>query len=563
MALAYRRFRIDHWLLLIFLTAVAVFYAVGLRAIWSNQWVLQPGDGCVRALAALTERLDIRSLWTGVGLSSPWPKGHMLLTGTLTRWLAHGGDTFTAIHWYQTLSWTAYLAGVLLFSRLAWVLYGLRSGLVTLVLLCGFSIGLDEAATGMTEVYAFLLMGCSTLSVVTAIRRNNPWLIYLGALANLLASTMRTEVILIAFLQWLLLIGRVRILHLLAFGFFSSVFFLTRLGYSTLLFDGSITFLNSNKMFFAADASGKTATMLGSLNACFGTLAAVLVTYALCVWIFQFMQQRRSAKETKSVRGIVPFIRHAATSPEWFPVRCMALLLLFMAAGLRSGSLEALPRYWMALMPYFCLVGAALFSFSRESRMMRVASGLAFIAVLAFSISNLTSAWRNRTQFQAGELAFIQWLRERPENGVVFDNMGFRDGRYIVYASHLETHPLYWGHGCSNPFKMDIVKLFGKDRSASQTLRLAQSSFLQPQCNFLVLARDDYFNKLHPPTNKRRLNTYFRGDIVPLSANGDCIQFKSSVLPKASAIFLKRVYSNNYVDVFEKTTSSRSSSASM
>ncbi len=65
---------------------------------------------------------------------------------------------FTAIHWYQSLSWTAFVVGILAFGGVARVLFGLSSAIATAILLFGFTIGLDQASTGMTEIYALLLM---------------------------------------------------------------------------------------------------------------------------------------------------------------------------------------------------------------------------------------------------------------------------------------------------------------------------------------------------------------------------------------------------------------------
>ncbi len=464
----------------------------------------RPGDCPVRAISALTSHLQLSSLWSENGLTSPWPKGHRLLIGTLTRLLANGSDSFVGIHWYQTLSLTAYASGILLFSLVAWRLHGVWSGLAALLMLLGFRLGTNEAASGMTEVYVFFFSACAITALVSTSRQNT-WFLYGAAIANLLASTMRTEIIIISFLQWLFLIGRVRIFHLLAFGFISAAYFLLRLGYSILIYKGPVTFLNKNKTLFDTDTVANTVNMFRYFLDCFGWPLAILASLSIVYGVVGIYRQIRGEKSLAPdcpprarVSGFFSLLRQVATSAEYFPVRCLLLLLLFMALGLRSGNLEALPRYWIALMPYICLSAAILFSerLRLEPAVARLARPAAILALAAACASSLLSSWKHRDRFDHGELEFINWLRARPGQGAVFDFMRFRDGRYIAYASPIGKNPPYWGRASSNPFGSPREKVDADGFVASETLKdrlSAHANLLDPKCSFLVLASASYF----------------------------------------------------------------------
>ncbi len=535
-----------------------VFYLAGLFAVWKNQWVLGLGDRPVRALTALTGHFNFSSLWSVSGLTSPWPQGHRLITGTLTRLLSPGSDSFTAIHWYQTLSLTAFVAGVLLFAVVAWRIYGVRSAVVAMLLMLGFQVGTSEAASGLTEIYVFFFSSCALAAII---RRDtqNTFLIYLAALANLLASTMRTEIIIISFLQWLFLIGRVRIFHLFAFGFISSFFFLLRLGYSTAIYKGPVTFLDKNKTLFNTNAVQNSEAMSGYLFQSFGWPLAILLGFGLLCLVFRACRKRAMAA-TAGQRPAFMALRRFAVSPEFFPVRCLIFLLSFMAAGLRSGNLEALPRYWIALMPYICLSGSFLFSGLPlgETRMKSASAKLCMAALAVACFASLISAWQSRTQFDKGELDFINWLRSRPQKGAVFDYMRFRDGRYIVYASPIRKTPRYWGRGSLNPFGIPHVKPTDGDFISNETANdflLAHKSLLSPECSMLVVPSATYFKdniEEMPPSNATTPVSYFEKDMTRMNRDGSIRDFKSTVVSDAPPIRLKAIYSTPYVEVFEK-----------
>jgi hypothetical protein len=212
-------------------------------------------------------------------------------------------------------------------------------------------------------------------------------------------------------------------------------------------------------------------------------------------------------------------------------------------------------------MPYLCLIGAALFSRRLEpgGRPLRIASTTAVGALLAVTLWNIGSAWAKREQFKPGEITFIQWLREQPQKGAVFDFMQYRDGRYIVYASHLGTLAPYWGQGSSNPFALRVRRPpHAGGELEMQTVKkhmLAHATLLQRKCDYLVLTRDEYFKgevSQHPPKNLSEMSSYFRDDIQPASPDGSLIHFQSSVLPRGSECTLRRVYEDSLVDVFEK-----------
>lgn len=558
---------------LILLAGIAGLYIVGLSAIWSNQWILPIGDCTVRALSALTDKLEFSDLFSDIGLRSPWPRGHQLLIGSITRWLASGSDSFGAVHWYQTVSWTAYIAGILLFAAVAKALYGPRSALATLVSIISIPIGFIEAASGMTEIYVFFLAGCSMLAVTIGLRRNSVWLLFVGALANVLASTMRTEVILIAFIQWLVLIGRVRIFPCLVFGVMSAGYFLVRLFYSAFIYQGPVTFLNSNKTLMAPDATGKTFEMFRAFSGNFGSLLTALSIFAIFVGIWRlliFLRQPRFGNADlhskplpvtiASAYKLVVSLWKSSIALPYLPIYCLSILILFMVMGLRSGNLEALPRYWIVPMPYFCLVGAALFSKHLEidNRVFRLGSYLILLLLGTMSVRNLAACWQKRERFQPRELEFIEWLSNQPKRGAVFDFMGFRDGRYIVYASRPGSRPLYWGRGTPDPFGIKLEKTLSENIAASKALntrRSAQASLLQKECAFLILANKSLFDRTirKQLSSKRSSQTsYFRNDIRPLNSSGTIVHFKSSALNESPELTLQLVYSNSLVDVFEK-----------
>ncbi len=388
--------------------------------------------------------------------------------------------------------------------------------------------------------------------MIAALKSGHVWPLYLGAMANLLASTMRTEIIVFSFLQWLLLIGRVRSLHVLAFGFLSACFFLLRFGYSKFFRSGEVTFLNANATFFAPDAFGKSQEMVGYLAGCFGSLAVILFAYLLALLIAKVTEDRLGHRaggppaktSAEKGAGILALARRATVSLEYFPARCLLVGTIFIAAGLRSGNLEAQPRYWMAIMPYLCLVGGAAFSDGFQPRWMGAGTPPAARSVRHFErILVEGSRFMVETgEVPAEEVALIEMLSRQPEKGAVFDFMLYRDDRYIVYAAHPGIAPNYWGHGSGNPFGKRFPKRKSSASNAVGTqarkkLMLVQASLLDDKCQFLVLAHSMEQVSSRPSTNLSYRESYFRDDLQALNTDKSEMRSNPRFCPTARNVF--------------------------
>jgi hypothetical protein len=538
-------------------------YIFGLRAIWSNDWALGLGDCTVRAVSALTDKLELPMLWSDVGLRSPWPKGHTLFIGGIIQSLCHGADTFSAIHWYQTLSWTAYVSGIVLFTLSAAEIFGGGSALAALAVFLGFGAALTEAANGMTEVFVFLLSGLATWCLIKSLKSpGHVYLLYVAGVCNLAASTMRTEIIIVAFIQWLLLVGKTGAFRVIAFGFLSSGFFLARLVFSTVIDHGQITFLNSNRMLFASDAAAKGEIMARYFWNNAGLAVCLAGGYLVLLAVSHPWRAPKSAGVTRrgglEAVSVFHFLSRA-NSLELFPVRCLGILALFMVEGLRSGSLEANERYWIALMPYLALTTAAVFSLRPTTLCLPIATlRVAMICTLFVAgINTVHARWQTRNVFQAGELDFIHWLEDRKDAFGVFDTMNYRDGRYILYSCTVGASPHFWGRGVSNPLDLRVKRLKSSNPVENRRFRtegLAHATLSDPWTKLLILPSPSFFKDVKRIQEKsdKRTDTvsYFRKDLEVLP--GDKISFRSFLSPNAAPIHFGKVYANDYVEVFQK-----------
>jgi hypothetical protein len=229
-----------------------------------------------------------------------------------------------------------------------------------------------------------------------------------------------------------------------------------------------------------------------------------------------------------------------------------------MLYGLRSGNLEALSRYWIAVVPYLCLVGGSFFSLKliQERRIFReISRGTIGLLCLATALG-IFQFWEKRDTFQPGEKDFIHWLSSNRSKGVVFDFMDTRDGRYIIYSSEVGKRPLAWGRGSSNPFGLKLKKSAKSntvESASADDFFAAHASLFSPNCEYLVFPSEQVFSEkieCAPSPNRRKPLSYFKPDMEDLGSGQ--IRIKSSVLPSGRELVLTRVFSNAAVQVYAK-----------
>jgi len=550
------------------MAALAGAFIFGTLVIWSGKWVLPSGDGCVRAIMALQEPNPPSSLFSSSELVAPWPPGHRIFIGNLASVLPEFGVRYGKIFWYQTLSLLSFVLGTWGFSRVAHALAGSTAALATILLIFCFGIPLDQAASGLTEIFVFGLMGLGFWALICGLQSHRLEWVYAAALCNFAITTLRTEAIVVIFLQWLVLWGRLKWWNVLAWGTISAGYFVTRLAITEFLAPPT-SFLNFNRLYTLGDTASKVDRLLGHLWT--ATFPDGLIPLALFggAGLALFWRIRKNPPIYPFALRPVVWLR-AARSLVALPIWCALASFAFLFSGVQSGNVEPFARYLLGPLPFLAISLALGFRSENFPEIVRAAGraaiAVALIALAVLMIVQVPRVWRLRDQMDDAEKRFLGWVEKSRPDGIVSDFLRFKDDRLILYARESLPGLVFWGHGNFNPLGLNIAGMLppsdmpAPEHHALETQAIAQKHLVDPRISYLLVADPQFYQerilgKRRP--NKKTLSSFFLSDLEPLAPDRSRLRFRPQFATiNDREIVFEKVYGDKLLLLYRKVSSS-------
>lgn len=229
--------------------------AIFLCLIFSGRLLMGPGDASQRAMLSFEWAQGFLGKCTVDNVfNSIWVPGQFMLQALLFKGLMSLGVSITEAYLkaLQCVMLAVGLLGVVSLASGVRRVSGPRSGWCVGVVLCALPAILSEFCSGMTEIYAFALVGAGIYCVAQFLTReySGRWLIAAG-LAFLGANLFRNEVIVLTGATVFFLMIRRRIVSSVVFGTLGSSYFAGKLLFTFLypLKEGS-NFITYNRAHY-------------------------------------------------------------------------------------------------------------------------------------------------------------------------------------------------------------------------------------------------------------------------------------------------------------------------